>query len=163
VLKKLGLALLNLTNVGRDDVAPRFELSFCRNSRSFTYLLSWDDVVGIVPRLRVERSGVRIPVGPSDFFFFCTPERSDRLWGQPSILFSGYRCFFPEVNRPMREGDHLPPSGAEVENDWSYASTPFICLHGVDRKKCLPFVYAFLPVRHTGPQIARMLQVVRRW
>ena len=132
MLRKLGLPLLNLTNVGRDDVAPRFELSICRNSRSFIYLLSWDDVVGIVPMLRVGRSGVRIPVGPSDFL--CPPKRSDRLWGQPSILFSGYRRFFPEVSGSMREGDHLSPSGAEIGNEWSYTATAFVCLHGVDRK-----------------------------
>jgi hypothetical protein len=28
------------------------------------------------------------------------------------------------VNRPRREADHSPPSGAEVRNTWSYTSTP---------------------------------------
>jgi hypothetical protein len=28
------------------------------------------------------------------------------------------------VKRPGREADHLPPSGAEVKNEWSYTSTP---------------------------------------
>jgi hypothetical protein len=34
------------------------------------------------------------------------------------------------VKGPGREGDHSPPSSAEV-NAWSYTSTPPICLHGV--------------------------------
>jgi hypothetical protein len=29
-----------------------------------------------------------------------------------------------EVKRPGREADHPPPSSAEVENAWSYTSTP---------------------------------------
>ena len=33
---------------------------------------------------------------------------------------------------------HSPPYTAEVKNEWSYTSTPSICLHGVDRTT-LPF------------------------
>jgi hypothetical protein len=29
-----------------------------------------------------------------------------------------------EVKRPVREADHSPPSSAEVNNAWSYTSTP---------------------------------------
>jgi hypothetical protein len=32
---------------------------------------------------------------------------------------------------PEREADHSPPSSAEVNNEWSYSSTPPIRLHGV--------------------------------
>jgi hypothetical protein len=35
------------------------------------------------------------------------------------------------VKRPGHEDDHLPPSGAEVKNAWSYTFTPPIFLHGV--------------------------------
>jgi hypothetical protein len=35
------------------------------------------------------------------------------------------------VKGPGRGADHSPPSSAEVENAWSYTSTPPICLHGV--------------------------------
>jgi hypothetical protein len=31
---------------------------------------------------------------------------------------------FPGVKRPGRGADHPPPSSAEVENEWSYTSTP---------------------------------------
>jgi hypothetical protein len=37
----------------------------------------------------------------------------------------------PEVKRSGREADYLTLSSAEVKNEWSYASTPVICLHGV--------------------------------
>jgi hypothetical protein len=56
--KEIGSAFIESDKRGRDDVAPRFELSICRNSRLFTFLLSWDDVVDIATRLRVGRSGV---------------------------------------------------------------------------------------------------------
>ena len=42
------------------------------------------------------------------------------------------RCF-PEVKRPGREVDHLPPSSAEVKNGCSYTSTLHICLHDAAR------------------------------
>jgi hypothetical protein len=35
------------------------------------------------------------------------------------------------VKRRGREADHSPPSSAEVQNAWSYTSTPPIRLHGV--------------------------------
>jgi hypothetical protein len=45
------------------------------------------------------------------------PERSDRLWGPPSLLSNGYQKFFPwGVKRQRREADHSPPSGAEIKN-----------------------------------------------
>jgi hypothetical protein len=34
------------------------------------------------------------------------------------------------IKRPGRVADQLPPSSAEVENTWSYTSTPPIRLHG---------------------------------
>ena len=40
---------------------------------------------------------------------------------------------FPGVKLPGCEDDHLPPSGADVKNEWSFTSAPPICLHGVDR------------------------------
>ena len=38
----------------------------------------------------------------------------------------------PEVKRLEREVNHVPSSSAEVKNEWSYTSTPYTCLHGVD-------------------------------
>jgi len=54
-----------------------------------------------------------------------------RLWGQPSLLYNGYRGSFPgRKQRPGRDADHSPPSSAEVENR-SYISSPHKRLHGV--------------------------------
>jgi hypothetical protein len=41
--------------------------------------------------------------------------RPDRPWGQPSLLYNGYRVFFPGVKRPRRGAEHPPPSSAEVK------------------------------------------------
>ena len=43
------------------------------------------------------------------------------------------RSVVPGVKRQGREVDHSPPFGTEVKNEWSYTSTPPVCLHGVDR------------------------------
>jgi hypothetical protein len=59
--------------------------------------------------------------------------RSERLWGPPSLLFNWYRGSFLGVTRPERKADHSLPSGAEVRNEGSYKATPPTCLHGVDR------------------------------
>ena len=60
--------------------------------------------------------------------FFSIPKRPDRLWGQPSFLFSEcVRGIYQGVKRPKRDADHAPPSSAEVKNDWSYISTlPYV-------------------------------------
>jgi len=34
-----------------------------------------------------------------------------------------------------READHSPQSSTEVKNEWSYTSTPLLCLHGVCGQK----------------------------
>jgi hypothetical protein len=46
---------------------------------------------------------------------------------------------FSRVKQPEREVDHSPPCSAEVKNEWSYTSSPIICVHGVDTK-CFIFV-----------------------
>ena len=35
--------------------------------------------------------------------------------------------------RPAREADHSPPSNAEVMNEWSYTSTPPVCIQDLHR------------------------------
>jgi hypothetical protein len=39
---------------------------------------------------------------------FLSPERPDRLWGPPILLYNGYLGSLPRVKRPAREV-HLPP------------------------------------------------------
>jgi hypothetical protein len=70
-------------------------------------------------RLGARRSGSRIPVGARDF-----PLLQNVKTGPSTLLFSGYLGSFPRVMRPRREVKHLPPSNAEVKNEWSYNSIP---------------------------------------
>ena len=41
--------------------------------------------------------------------------RPDRPWGLRSLLYSGYRVFFPGVKRPVHGVNHPPSSSAEVK------------------------------------------------
>jgi hypothetical protein len=53
--------------------------------------------------------------------FFSSPPHPDRLCGPPSLLSRGSSL---GLKRPGHEGDHSSPSSAEVNNAWSYISTP---------------------------------------
>jgi hypothetical protein len=55
---------------------------------------------------------------------FSSPPRQDRLWDPPSLLSKGYRGFFPRGKLAEREADHSPISSPDVEDVWSYTSTP---------------------------------------
>jgi hypothetical protein len=92
--------------------------------QSYAEIRSRDSVVGIATSygLYDRGVGVRVPVGPR---IFCSPNRTDRFWGPPNLLFNGYRGLFsPGVKRPGREAEHSPPTSAEVKIMWSYKSTP---------------------------------------
>jgi len=45
----------------------------------------------------------------------------------------GGEALTPWVKWPEHETDHSPSSRAEAKNEWSYTSSPAICLHGMDR------------------------------
>ena len=64
---------------------------------------SWGSVVGIMTRLRVGRSGVRMSVGAEIFLFSKTP-RSVLGLTQPPIQWASR--FFPGVLRSGRDVDH---------------------------------------------------------
>ena len=66
-------------------------------------------------------AGVRTPARGRDFLF--SKNYVDRLWGQPSCLFSGYRSFCPRVKRPGRDADHWSATSAEAKNEWSCICT----------------------------------------
>ena len=49
----------------------------------------------------------------------------DIFWGTRSLLFQGYRNFFPwGKNRQLSEPYHSSPSNTKVKNAWGYTSTP---------------------------------------
>jgi hypothetical protein len=52
------------------------------------------------------------------------------LWGPNNLRLNGY-CRPLTGTKWLRHCiDHSPPSSVEVKDDWSYTSTPVICLHG---------------------------------
>jgi len=62
-----------------------------------------------------------------------SPKYQNRLCGPPNLLFNEHPGTCPGVKRPGRKVDYLPPPSVEMKNEWSYTSTPPICLCGVDR------------------------------
>jgi hypothetical protein len=64
-----------------------------------------------------------IPGGDREFYLFATASRP-ALGPTHSPIQWIPAALFREVKRPGRETDHCPPSGAEVENVWSYTSVP---------------------------------------
>jgi hypothetical protein len=80
-------------------------------------LYSVPEGIGMAMKLRDGRSGVRIPVGASDFF---SPKCPDRHCGSRSPLRNGYWDSFPRVKWPKRDVNHSSPYSAEVRNERSY-------------------------------------------
>jgi len=40
-----------------------------------------------------------------------------------------------------REAEHLPPSGSEVKNEWSYTSTPLVSIQGLHSYNLASLIY----------------------
>jgi hypothetical protein len=59
---------------------------------------------------------------------------------------------------PGCEVDHLPPSSAEVKNEWSCTSPPVICLwlHGMNRNKLI-FYKIVTEKSHQARSVARVV------
>jgi hypothetical protein len=92
-------------------------------TKSYTHLSSFPQVsrsrcsvVGILSRLPVGRSRVRIPVGAKDFLPFQNFQTGYGAHPDTELLTLG-------VERPRREVSHLHSSCAEVKNEWKYTST----------------------------------------
>jgi hypothetical protein len=77
--------------------------------------------------LQDRRSRIRIPIGARDFSLLHNVQRS--LWCPSSLLFNGYRRSLPRGSGQ----DVKLTTIAEVKNEWSYTSTPYIRLLGVNR------------------------------
>jgi len=74
-------------------------------------------------------AGVKFPA-KVEIFFSSPPLCPDRLWGPPSLLFDGYRGFFPRVKRPGREAVTQVHPVPTLINVCGYTSISS-CLHGV--------------------------------
>lgn len=55
-------------------------------------------------------SGNRSSIPGKGEIFLSKPELPDRLWGQTSLLWNGYRGPYPGVKWPGREAYHLSPT-----------------------------------------------------
>ena len=88
--------------------------------------------VGIVnrPWYRQPRSHYLIPSRRKSFPFLQNVHTVSGVHATSPSLAVG--VLTPGVKRLEREVNHVPSSSAEVKNEWSYTSTPYICLHGVD-------------------------------
>jgi hypothetical protein len=69
--------------------------------------------------------------------------RRDRSRGPPSFLYNGCLVSFPGVKRPGRDGNHPPPSSAEV-TAYCCAFTPPLGLHDLLYGEHFPLPF-FLP------------------
>ena len=88
---------------------------------------------------------ISIPGGCKGFFisFKC----SDRLLGRTALIFNKYRVYFQGIKRVGYDVDHSPPPSVKVKNEWSYNSTPPVCIHAVDRDRLtlLSFFFHLFP------------------
>jgi hypothetical protein len=66
--------------------------------------------------------------------YFSLLKHPGRLWGRRNLVFSVYEHAFPGLKRRGRDIEHLPPSIAEVNNEWSHTSALLVCLHVVYRE-----------------------------
>ena len=83
--------------------------------------------------LHAGRSGVWICLGTRHFSFFHYVHYSSGA----QISVKWVLGFLLGVKWPGCQVSHSSPSSAKVKSDWSYSSTPSICLHGVDRTTLL--------------------------
>jgi hypothetical protein len=81
-----------------------------------------DFVVGVVIRLRDERSGVQIPIR-----HFSLPHNVQSVYGAHAATKSKGTGFALGAKRPGRKDNHSSPSSAEKKNEWSCASTIAAC------------------------------------
>jgi len=68
-------------------------------------------------------------------YFSLVQNRPDRLCGPPTSLLKG-------TGGGGREVYHLPPSNAEVKNEWRYTSNSNVCHYDVHRDNFFVFLNA---------------------
>ena len=101
---------------------------------------SQGSLVSAVISLRVGRAGVRVAT-----------RQEIRFYSKRSRLAPGAYITPYSVGNPGCEADNSPLCNAEVKNDWSYTSTPQLCLQGVDREHC---TFTFYRLWRSGDSLA---------
>jgi hypothetical protein len=89
----------------------------------------------LVPKLRLSgATGWKIRGSNPNMIkkYFSCANRPYLFWGPQSLLFNAYRDSFIEM-RSRAEADRLPLCRAKVKNEWTYAPSPTLCLHGAVR------------------------------
>jgi len=76
--------------------------------------------------------------------FFLHKEKSTPVPGHTQTPIRRVPVYLTLVKQPGQEGDHSPPSSADVKNEWRYTSAPRVRFHGLDRDN---FTF-FIPVRY---------------
>jgi hypothetical protein len=76
---------------------------------------------------------------------FCYPIQSRLVVGTTQPPIQWVLGSYLEAKLPVDDAGHSPPPSAKVKNEWSYATIPPICMHGVERGKLpfLTFTYEF--------------------
>lgn len=113
------------------------KLSLCMTRKyvdEHRYRSNRNGVVIVVSTLQAGWSEAQFP--PQAKILLFSKASRPALWGPCNLPFNTYRSSFPWLQRLWREANHSPPSSSEVNNGWSYTSTPPICLHGVGRDNC---------------------------
>ena len=148
-------------------VTPQLPYHWCNKPQLLTSLLNEQELwfmylgrgssAGVANRLWSGRSEIRMPIG-GDFLISQTRPVS------PSRHFNWHRGSKPRVNRPEREVHHSPTLNAEVQTEWSYASTPTPFLCSVDKDNvCLFFLYIHGSVHRESNLITVQLNNESGW
>jgi hypothetical protein len=75
-------------------------------------------------------TGYRIPEGAR--YFSLLQNVQTGFGAHPSSYLFGTKVLSPEVKVQSCGFDHSSLYSAEFKNEWSYTSTPAICLYGID-------------------------------
>ena len=107
------------------------------------YIKSWDSTVRVVAGLRARWYKVQLLAVERDVSLLQTVQPGSKTH---RASYSGVQGSFSGINQPGCESDHSPPSSTKVKSEWSYTSSPLLCLHDICRDK-----FAF-----TGPRSNRL-------
>jgi hypothetical protein len=88
---KLRKTTKNLSRVGNNTATSGKQVK----KESNRYMKSRDSSVGIAPGYGLDDRGSRVRFQGRGWEFFSSPPRPERLWGPPSLLYNGYKGFFP--------------------------------------------------------------------
>ena len=110
----------------------------------------------IASTLRALRSKVRTPIGIRDFYVFQNFQTGSGAHPPSYLMKTGG---FPRAKKlPRRAFNFSPPFRAMVRNEWSYISTPPICIYGADRENLtfLPFLQEYYVISLTFSMLVLM-------